>query len=72
MIANRALMTQSPLVPRPRGNPDKESEYESRVLLTAADATVVLVDRQLRRLQAAADLYRERLEAGMESTDEAE
>ena len=51
---------------------EKERDYESRALLTAADATVLLVDHQLRRLQAAADLYRERLEAGMEPPDESD
>ena len=68
MIANRALMAPSPLVKRRDG----EREYRSRELLTTADATVLLVDQQLARLQAAADLYRERLEAGMEPINEAD
>ena len=64
VISNRALMVASPLFTKPPEENDEE--YRSRVVLTTADATVELVDRQLRRLQAAADLYRERLEAGME------
>ncbi len=46
-----------------------DEKFRSRELLTAADATVVLVDKQLERLKAAADLYRERLEAGMKRND---
>lgn len=69
MIADRALMVSAPLFAKPEAD---DEEYRSRVLLTTADATVELVDRQLRRLQAAADLYRERLESGMEPSDEAD
>ena len=71
MISNRALMSPSPFLPR-RRDAEAEREFRSRELLSAADATVVLVDRQLRRLQAAADLYRERLEAGMDPIDESD
>jgi hypothetical protein len=60
-VSNRALMARPTRPP----TDEHDRDYRSRALLAAADATVLLVDRQLQRLQAAADLYRERLEAGM-------
>lgn len=63
-------MVQVGIATMPRDRRSKprpvDDKFHSRQLLTAADATVVLVDKQLERLQRAADLYRERLEAGME------